>query len=170
MENNEINGYKAFYKNHKNRYGLLFEEGTTYQDEGKIEFGNSSRGGFHMCKRLEDTLRFFPGDEDNVSIAEVTGKGKIAKFEDDYEGYYDMYSVEKLTINRFLDRDEIIGHFLYDYAIDDDRVCRFIQLYKLNDEEIEEFKYKYGDSDKVMKFISYYQDNDKDAFNKGFHR
>lgn len=161
----EIKGYKAFNKDFTNRHGIVFEEGKTYQDVGDIKFGNSSVSGYHMCERLEDTLRYFPAFEDEIQIAEVIGSGKAVKYDDDYYGYYDMYAVEKIEIKKFLSRDEILGMFLNN-KVYDDRVCRFVSTFKLKEDEIEMFKLKYAESDKIMKYIGYYQENDDQAFSR----
>ena len=65
-----IKGYKAFNKDLTNRYGSEFVEGTTYRVEGELKFGNNGNG-FHFCKRLEDTLRYFPGMEEEIDIASI---------------------------------------------------------------------------------------------------
>lgn len=158
-------GYKAFNDDHTNRYGVLFEEGMTYKTDGVVSFGVNSMGGYHMCRNLEDTLRFFDGLPEDPVVAEVEGFGKIVPYEDDYEGYYDMYSVENLTIKRFLTREEMLLTILDDPSIFDDRVCRFIQGVRMNPAEIELFKETFEDSPKILKSLAYYQENDKDVYN-----
>ncbi len=169
MNNEEVHGYKAFNKDRTNRYGIVFEEGNTYKDIGDISFGNSSVAGFHMCKNLEDTFRYFPAMEEEISVAAVTGMGKMVKYDDEYYGYYDMYAVEQIKIDHFLTRKEIIDTFLDDKKVIDDRVCRFVQTFKLNNDEIELFKEKYKNDINVLRYISYYQNNNKDAFVKIKH-
>lgn len=165
-ENNIIHGYKAFNDDHTNRYGVLFEEGMTYKTEGKVSFGVNSTGGFHMCKRPEDTLRYFIGLENDPVIAEVIGSGDYAEYEDDYNGYYDMYAVERLTIKRFLSREELLYTIIDDPHIYDDRVCRFIQGVRMNPAEIELFKEYFEDSPRVMDALAYYQEGDKEVYNR----
>lgn len=156
----EIIGYKCFNENMTNRYGIKFEEGITYIANGEISFGNDGNG-FHFCKNLEDTFRYFPANEENVSVCKVKATGKIVSYEDDYNGYYDMYSAEKMEIIKKLSREEVI---LYGLNLNSIRVCRFIQGYKLTDSEIELFKEKFNNYTNVLKYIDYYQLNDKDAF------
>lgn len=163
-----VHGYKAFNKDFTNRHGEKFEVGKTYIDSSNISFGNDSEGGFHMCSNLEDTLKFVPAFEEDVVVCEVTGSGKIVegdRFEDDYYGFYDMYSVERLTIDKVLSRKEVVDSFLNMSTISSERICRFVQFYKLHEDEEEMFKLKFGDSNKIMQYISYYQDGDKEAFN-----
>lgn len=169
-ELNHVVGYKAFNDDHTNRYGVLFEAGKTYKTGGKVSFGTNSTGGYHMCKNLEDTLRFFEGLENDPIIAEVEGKGQIATYEDDYEGYYDMYSVEMLTIKRFLSREEMLYTILDDPYIFDDRVCRFIQGVRMSPEEIELFKDTFEDSPKILNALAYYQEDDKEVYNRQYYK
>ena len=51
-------GYKCFNENLTNRYNTKFEIGKIYHVNGNIKFGNNGNG-FHICKNLEDTLRYF---------------------------------------------------------------------------------------------------------------
>ena len=166
----EVHGYKAFFLDHTNRHGMEFVEGATYKTVGEVSFGNSSTSGFHMCKRLEDTLRYFPPKEINISIASVTGRGKIVEYEDDYYGFYDMYACEEITINRFLTREEILSMYLGENAPYDERIIRFVQLFNLNDFEVELFKDRFGDNYRIMQNIGYYCDRDEEAFTKNLCR
>ena len=135
----EIFGYKCFNKDLTNRYGFKFKVGYSYSVDGAIKFGTDGNG-FHMCERLEDTLRYFDAMNLDVSICEVVGNGKIVSFSDDYNEYYDMYSVEEISIIRKIGRDEIISMIL---NVNELRIIRFLQLYKLNEEEIKLFQDSY---------------------------
>lgn len=103
----EIKGYKAFSKDHTNRYGMPFEEGKDYHVDGPISFGNNGNG-FHMCTHLSDVFRYF--DPEDIDVAEVIGSGKyvVEDVEDWSEPYWDMYVVSDIHISRFLNREEII--------------------------------------------------------------
>ncbi len=157
----KVFGYKCFNKDHTNRYGMKFVEGRTYTSFDEVSFGSTAKGGYHMCKQMEDTFRFFPADSEEVSVARVIGSGKIVTRDDEYNGFFDMYSVENIYIDRFLHRQDIINYFL---DREESRVCRFIQLFKLTDEEIELFKLRFSNSTCVMNYIKYYQLGDKEAF------
>lgn len=157
----EIQGYKAFNKGLTNRYGMKFNEGEIYSIDGDLRFGNNGNG-FHFCKRMEDTLRYFPGMEEEIDIARITSLGNLVESEDDYYGYYDMFCTDKIRIDKKLSREEIIKMYL---DMPDYRVIRFIQGFKLSDFEIELFKLRYGDDEKIMKTIAYYQLGDKDVYN-----
>ena len=157
-----IKGYKAFNKDRTSRYNTPYEEGKIYQVNGPLKFGNSGNG-IHFCKRLEDTLRYFPAMEEEIAIAQVTGIGEIVEYYDDYYGYYDMYAARKLKIDKFLERDEIIEMFL---SLHDDRVKRFVSGFKLTEEEIKMFKETFQTEEKVLKAIAYYQENERDVYAK----
>ena len=144
-------GYKSFNADMTNRYGMKFEVGKIYMTCGPIKFGNNGNG-FHMCKNMEDTFRYF--DSTNIAVCEVNGYGKKVKYEDDYYGFYDMYAVEKLEILKLLKRKEILDYMLKLYP---ERVMRFIQLFKLYDDEIKIFEEKFRNDAKVINTIKYYQ-------------
>lgn len=153
-------GYKCFNEDLTNRYGTKFEVGKTYHLKGNIKFGNDGNG-FHMCKNMEDTLRYFDAFNGSVRICLVNGFGKFHKHDDEYNGYYDMYSYEYLTILKELTHEETINYAL---NLCEYRVKRFISLYKLNKDEIELFKNKFYDNDNVLKCIKYYQENMEDVY------
>ena len=162
----EIHGYKAFHKGLVNRYGLPFEEGGIYTCEGNLKFGNDGNG-FHFCKRLEDTLRYFPATEEEIDVAEVTALGDIVEGEDDYYGYYDMYCTNRIRIDKVLTRADIISHF---YRLPEHEVIRFIQCFLLTPDEIELFKTLFKDNKNIMNSILYYQEKDTDVYNRSMKR
>ena len=160
----EVKGYKAFNKGLTNRYGRKFEIGKQYSLDGKISFGNDGNG-FHFCKNIEDTLRYFDGVNGKIEIAEVIGSGEIVTNEDEYNGFYDMYSAQRIKINRKIERQELVTMFLTTITIEP-RVVRFIQLFRLTKKEIEMFKLKYASSIMVMDAIAYYQEGQNDVYEK----
>lgn len=160
MEEMKIKGYKAFNSDLSNRYGALFEVNGTYSVDGEAIFGNNGNG-FHFCERLEDTLRYFDAMDGEVQIAEVIGSKDIREYNDEYYGYYDMYSATKLEVVRVLTRTEIINMFS---SLPGYRVVRFVQGYRLSDEEKAWFKLRYLDDSDVLKAIAYYQEGDKEAY------
>lgn len=154
-------GYKCFNKGLVNRYGIKFEIGKIYHCDKEIKFGNDGHG-FHVCKRLEDTLRYFDAMQAEVDICLVECYGKCDEQADDYYGYYDMYSFEYMIIKKILTREEIIN---YGLSLSGEQVERFISLFKLTKEEIDIFKYKFQKESLTLKFLSYYQEGNKNAFN-----
>ena len=158
----EIKGYKAFNNDMTNRYGKKFEEGKIYYSENTPKFGNNGNG-FHFCERLEDTLRYFPAMEEKIKIARVTGLGEIVTENDEYYGFYDMHASSIISIDKILEREEIINMFLEDGRVES-RIIRFIELFKLNEDEIRRFLDKKGDISGIIPAIEYYQLGDKSAY------
>ena len=156
----EIRGYKCFNKDLTNSYGIKFSIGKIYVASGVIKFGNNGNG-FHICKNIEDTFRYF--DTNNVSVCEVIGSGRFVEKFDYYYEYYDMYCVEKLKIIKELSSEEIINIGL---SLNEIRVKRFLSTFILLDEEIELFKNKFKNKRDILNVIAYYQEKDKDIYNK----
>lgn len=154
----EIIGYKCFNKDLTNRYGKKFELGKIYIAQGDLK-----SNGFHICKNMEDTLRYFDAVNDEISICEVKGSGDRILKEDEYYGYYEMYIVEKLEILKLLSREDIIKKMLKSNEFS---VERFLTLFKLTNEEILLFKEKYKGSFKILDTISYYQEKNLDTYEK----
>lgn len=155
-----ITGYKCFNKDLTNSYGMQFSVGKIYIVKGVIKFGNNGNG-FHICKNMEDTFRYFDAINNEVSICKVIGSGKMTKYDDEYYGYYDMYTVEKLEILKKLNREEIIDFGLnLNYL----RAKRFVQGIKLTQEEIKKFKDKFSSNIDVLNAIEYYQENNLDVY------
>ena len=159
-----IKGYKCFNKDLTNRYGTQFEIGKTYKITNPIKFG---KNGFHMCTNIEDTFRYFDAINEEVSVCEVLGFGNKQIHNDEYYGYYDMYSVEKIKIIRVIPRDEIIN---IELNLNEFRVTRFIQGFKLTKEEILLFKDKFNISSQLLNAIAYYQEKDIDVYTRKYQR
>lgn len=158
----EVRGYKAFLEGGVNRYGKEFGEGECYHVDGDISFGNHGNG-FHFCKRMEDTFRYVDAMNGRVEVAEVIGSGDMVEFNDEYYGYYDMYSASDLQIVKFLTRREIIEYFLRQHDIS---VRRFVSGFKLTEEEKELFRIQFSDEINILRAIAYYQDNDLDVYSR----
>ena len=149
-----LSGYKAFNKDHTNRYGLLFETGKIYKTDGDLKYGNNGNG-FHMAKNLSDVFRYFDSDNDNVSVAKVTGMGKYILNTDEYNGYDDLYVFQYLRVDRFLKREEIIALMLECNNIF--LLQHFFQTFKLNEEEKVLFSRKCRNDEFLMNNLLYYQ-------------
>jgi hypothetical protein len=159
-----IMGYKCFNANLTNHYGFQFEVGKTYSVSGDIKAGTTGNG-YHMCINMEDTFRFYGEMNENIKICEVIGTGNMVRFSDEYNGYFDMYSVEHIEIVRVLSREEIVEIGL---SLGEMRVIRFISGFRLTPEEIELFKEKYKFCPLVIKAIAYYQEGDKFVYQRGY--
>lgn len=155
-----IEGYKCFNEGLINQYGIKFEVGKEYHANGDIQF---HQNGFHMCQNLEDTLRYFDAINGKVDITKVIGYGQICQYDDEYNGFYDMYAVEYLKIVQVLNHDEVIDYALKLYP---ERVKRFLSLYKLNSDEIILFKEKFYQDISVLMTIEYYQENNTKVYQK----
>lgn len=159
-----IEGYKVFDKGLINSYGVKFEEKQSYQVDTSlrsIKYGNQGYG-FHFVKRLEDGLRYFDGLNQEIDIAKVIALGEVKEFYDDYYGYYDLYVTDCLYIDHILSRNEIM-----DYIIKQPfpRIERFIQRYRLTEEEIDIIIEKNAIL-RISQAIDYYQYGNKDAYTK----
>ena len=88
-----------------NHYGKKFEVGKIYIAPGIIKFGTNGNG-FHMCRNMEDTFRYF--DTENMTVCKVIGSGEMDEGFDHYYGFYEMYAVKRLKILKELSRLEII--------------------------------------------------------------
>ena len=159
-----IIGYKCFDKGLINKYGKKFSVGKIYIMPNTIKFGQNCKG-FHMCKRIEDTFRYFEALKNEVEVCLVKGSGKIIESYDDYYGYYDIYSVEKIEILKQLSREEIINEGLNMSA---PRAKRFVSTLKLTREEIQLFKENFKTSLSVLDAIAYYQEGDKQVYEKTY--
>ena len=135
----QILGYKSFDENFKDISGKILEEGKSYHANGKIKYGINSNG-YYFAKNLEDTLRFQLKDNDHLTkpnIAKVEGFGNIVESFDEYYGYYDLYAASDIKVLNYLTHDEIINYAL---NLREDRMIRFVSLYRLNTDEIKLFK------------------------------
>ena len=157
-----IKGYKCFNKGLITNYNDKLELNKIYHVKDNIKF---SQSGFHLCSYLEDTFRYFDTFQNEVDVTEVIGYGNISKYDDEYNGFYDMYSVEFMKIVRVLLREDIIK---YAINLPEYRLLRFISLYKLNLNEIKLFKKLYYNNKNIINAIMYYQENIKDVYEKEY--
>lgn len=162
----EIIGYKCFKDGLINRYGKKFSIGKIYVAPGTIKFGTLGNG-FHMCKNIEDTFRYFDCFEEKVDICLVKGSGNFVEYSDEYYGYYDMYSVQKLEILKKLTREEVICEGLNLY---EKRAERFVSTFKLNSQEIKLFRENYQNSQNVLDAIAYHQEGDTEVYKRKYKK
>ena len=145
-----IKGYKAFNSDKTNRYGQKFIEGQVYHNNHDLKFGNNGHG-FHMCTLLCDVFRYF---DSNAVVAKVIGFGNCVNYNDEYNGYYNMYAVSNLYIERFLTREEIINIMLNS---SDFEIQKFLRTFTLTVKESELFLQKFENNKQLINFILYYQ-------------
>lgn len=153
-----VKGYKCFNEDFTNKYGMKFELGKIY-----IADINTKVKKFHLCKNLEDTFRYFDAINNNVRICEVIGSGNIVPYSEEYQGYYDMYSVSQLEIKKELTHDEIIS---YGLNLDSNKVKRFIVGFKLTEEEMIKFANKFKNEQSVLDIIASYIENNNVVYKK----
>ena len=160
---NEIIGYKSVDKNYKDISGNILEENKIYHVDGKIIFGNGGNG-YHFAKKLEDTLRYQLNDDDFLTrpnIAKVIGFGDIVESFDEYYGYYELYAASNIKILKYLKEDEIIAYAL---SLREDRMLRFVSLYRLNSNEIKLLKNKYLSVDLALLYYQMKMHNTYELF------
>lgn len=154
-----MKGYKCFNKDMTNLYGDKFEVGKKYSIIGKLKVGTNGNG-FHICRNFEDTLKYFGAFNTEIVICEVSGSGSILSSWDDYYGY-EKYAVSELEIIRVVPREEIIEMAL---NFNEERVLRFIQLFKLTEDEINKFSKVFANYIRILKAIEYYQKGNKKVY------
>jgi len=125
-----IHGYKAFATDGTNIALEIMPPGD-YHFDGKVKYGKS---GYHFAKRLEDTIRY--SGTNSPLIAEVIGSGIIDEGEDDYYGYYEVYSASDIKIVRYLSREEIVE---YGLKLTEQRMKRFVVNFDLTSAELDLF-------------------------------
>ena len=78
----DIIGYKCFNKGLLNRYGKKFSVGKIYVTDGMLKFGTRGNG-FHICKNIEDTFRYFNSLKNDVDVCLVKGSGDFIEYSDE---------------------------------------------------------------------------------------
>lgn len=134
-----IKGFKAFLPGLKTQFDTKLQVGETYHTNEPISF---NEGGFHYCKRLEDTLHFFHKFNSDIDICEVIGFGNVIESEHEYYGYYEMYVASDIEITKKLERIEILNMYkelLKNPWFYDTRISRFLAYYPNLTEE--DYKY-----------------------------
>ena len=156
-----IRGYKCFNGDFTNRYGIKFDVGSCYNVSGSVKFGILGNG-FHMCKNLVDVFRYYETSNDNFIVCEVVGSGNYECYNDEYNGFYNMYSVECIEIIRIIDRGELIEMVI---NMNEFMIVRFIQLFRMTYDEICLFYNKFGNVNTILLALDYYQLGNKNAYN-----
>ena len=98
---------------------------------------------------------------EKIQIAHVTCLGDYVKSNDEFYEYFDMYSTNKIKIDHILSRGEIIEIGL---QMPIPRLIRFIQGFRLTEEEIKMIRFQYEWESIIQKALSYYQEGKKDVF------
>lgn len=152
-------GYKAFDYDLVNRYGMKFDLNVEYSLSGELKFGNNGNG-FHFCTNLEDTLRYVDGA--NAIIVMVEALGNLKQYDDEYNGYYDMFVTNKIKIIKVLTKEDILK---YMFKLPEFRMIRLISsFFQFSEEDLQMLEMLYQNNDSIIKAIRYYQRNELDAY------
>lgn len=151
----KINGYKCFKEGLITNFGNKMKLDTLYEKTETPVWNNS---GYHFCANMEDTFRFFDTRNENVIICKVTGYPEICSYDDEYNGYYDMYSCQKIVLNEVLTRKEIIEKAL---LLPPFSIERFSRDFCLTQEELRMFIDAFKKDYKIMCHLIYNYYNDK---------
>lgn len=160
-----IIGFKCFNKGLINQHGVKFHPNKIHKVNGEVVFGNSGNG-YHFCKDIENTLRYFHVDADQIDLCKVEGSGDIKTSNDEYNGYFDMYVASELKVVSILSFDDILSE-VNNMCVD--RFIRFIQSYPLDkhifmDLVNQKFANNFHIKERINKHYSYYQEGNEDAF------
>lgn len=156
----KVQGYKAFNLDGTNVHGKVFKEGETYVTDRHIQFYQT---GYHMCEHLTHVFSYYHPVE-SALVASVAGEGHIHYIPyDDYRDIYDLYAVEKITINHFFTRAEIFKQVLQEIPHDQKL---FLSNATLTPEEKQIFISLFHDNFDLMRCLLYYQTNYTDVYQK----
>ncbi len=160
MAYSEHLGYKATDGQRRNRFGVLIEEGKIYTAYGEIIPGAYNRekmNGYHMSEPLANVFRYFDCETKGIEVAEVKGFGTCIKFEDDYNGYFDMYACSNVEILRYLKREEYVERMLHQ---SEDDIRKFLMTFKLKEDEKDVYLDRFKNNYRVKEYMAYYQYKD----------
>lgn len=157
-------GYKAFYLQDGsliNLYGKVFMPGVVYKASKKIGYGVGQYG-YHFASTPEDCLRYFDTYNKDVvvTMADIMGEAIIRN--DEYNGYLELGSTDKIMISKVFSRDALISHFANN-AVPFYRVERFVRDFKMTPDEFSMI-YQCHQKTSLDKVYDYYQNGNKDAF------
>ena len=110
---------------------------------------------------IEDSLRFV-NITDNKEIAEVSVIGNYDITESKYYGYENIIIANEIKINKILNYDEIIRYMLSN-AKTEEKLCRFIQSFEINESDKQLFSNKGIDT---WLAVRYYQDGEAEIYEK----
>lgn len=112
-----------------------------------------------MCSNFEDCFRYI--DSDKSIMAEVIGYGDMKEYDDEYYGYFNMYVAEFLKVVRLVTRDELINMAK---MLPEERLVRFIQTFKMSDDETDKVLENSKGKVKVLKAVQYYHFGNKHIY------
>lgn len=149
-----MKGFMCFYEDMTDLQNDSYEIGKTYKEEDK---GKK----YVIYENLEDSLRNYHAEINDVIICIVEGLEGGRKIEDTQSEYIERYEFEKIKILKEVPREFIIEYALNLYEF---RLMRFLQSFKLTDEEKDKFRLKFGSDLRMKSTIDYYINGKKDAY------
>ncbi len=139
-------GYKTFNKDLIDENGIEFEVGI------KHDTFNNDRYiiGFRFNINLEDSLENFGNLEEDVCIAQVFTDGNLRRPEKIAYTDNDYIITDELEIIKILKREAVIE---YGLNLSGERLQKFINNFRLTNEEIKMFCWKYPGNVDFRKYI-----------------
>ena len=149
-----MKGFMCFYEDMTDLQNDSYEIGRKYNEEDK---GKK----FTIYKNLEDSLRNYHAEINDVIICIVEGLEGGRKIEDTVYEFIERYEFDSIKILKRVPREFVIeyGLNLYDFRLE-----RFLSSYKLTDEEKDKFRLKFGKDPNSKSTIDYYINGKKDAY------
>lgn len=155
-----MKGYMCFFEDMTDLQHDKYEIGKTYteKDKGKR---------YTIYDRLEDSLRNYHCDVNDVIICIVEGLEGGRKIEDTVYEFIERYEFDSIKILKRVPREFVIEYGLNLY---EERLIRFLQGFKLTDEEKEKFRVKFGNHFREESTIDYYINENKNAYKEALEK
>lgn len=122
-----------------------------FKGENKLETGKIYEGNFTVFPTLEDSLKGASIDEEKT-IAQVEALNITGILDSKYYGYYNMMNTEGIKILKVLSYKEIIDEMSSNSKSEFAKI-RFLQGYKVNQEDLDKFTDSFG----VWQAVEYFQ-------------
>lgn len=122
-----------------------------FKGENKLETGKIYEGNFTVFPTLEDSLKGASIDEEKT-IAQVEALNITGILDSKYYGYYNMMNTEGIKILKVLSYKEIIDEMSSNSKSEFAKI-RFLQVYKVNPEDLDKFTDSFG----VWQAVEYFQ-------------
>ena len=150
-------GYKAFNKDLVDENGLEFEPWVRYEASNE----KNHISGFCFNINLEDSLEKFGGSDGDVCVAKVYTDGTLKYPEKKAYTENDCLMTDEIEVVKVLNRETIIE---YGLNLSGERLQKFINNFRLTNEEIKMFCWKYPGNVNFRKHIKECQNK----FNKPY--
>ena len=155
-----MKGYMCFFEDMTDLQHDKFKIGERYNKDDKNKR-------FVIYEYLEDSLRNYHAERNNVNICFVLGYGDGRKIEDTASDYIERYEFDNVAIIKEVPREFIIEYGLNLY---DQRLIRFLQGFKLTNEEKDLFRLKFEGDRRAFPIIDYYINGNIYAFKEALEK